>query len=317
MSLLSKASVYSKINHLFYRSDRTLNQSCPVITLTTSEYVIGNGSLQYIGNNSQYVGHIFDEFGILDNESAIVCALDGHTATDGLLTGAYEGYLTGFCLSVSVLSLILHVGIYCALPKMSNLPNKNLLSLSLALLLAQFLFLVGVNPVVEVPLEVCIGIAVVVYYCFLAAFFWMNVMSVDIWRTFSGSTLRGSDGLRTHRKYAVYAWGSAALLALAALTVDLSTEDGAVKPSFGTGQVTVRCGSWFENQPSFNCYPYRLPPLSNAALAVHGKRSFAILLVTFQLRYIEVIHSCRQEIDKHHLIFFFTFILCAELKTGE
>jgi len=261
MSLLSKASVYSKINNLFYRSDRTLNQSCPVITLTTSEYhIIANGSLQYIGNNSQYVGHIFDVFLILDNENAIVCALDGHRATEDLISGAYEGYLTGFCLSVSVLSLILHVGIYCALPKMSNLPSKNLLSLSLVLLLAQFLFLVGVNPVVEVPLEVCIGIAVVVYYCFLAAFFWMNVMSVDIWRTFSGSTLRGSDGLRTHRKYAVYAWGSAALLALAALTVDLSTEDGAVKPSFRTGQVTVRCGSWFENQPSFNCCPYPLPP---------------------------------------------------------
>jgi len=78
-----------------------------------------------------------------------------------------------------------------------------------------------------------------VYYCFLAAFFWMNVMSVDIWRTFSGSKFRGSDGLRTHRKYAVYAWGTAALLALAALTVDLFTEDGAVKPSFGTEQVTA------------------------------------------------------------------------------
>jgi hypothetical protein len=206
------------------------------------------------------VGHIFDEFGIIDNESAIVCALDGHRAVGDLISGAYEGYLTAFCLSVSVLSLILHVGIYYALPKLSNLPGKNLLSLSWALLLAQFLFLVGVNPAVEVPLEVCIGIAVVVYCCFLAAFLWMNVMSVDIWRTFSRSTFRGSDGLRTHRKYAVYAWGTAALLALAALTVDLSTEDGAVKPSFGTGQVNVRCGSWFENESSFNCFLYRLLP---------------------------------------------------------
>jgi hypothetical protein len=228
--------------------------------LKTSEYhIIGNGSLQYIGNNSHYAGHIFDEFGIIDNKSAIVCALDGPRATEDLISGAYEGYLTVFCLSVSVLSLILHVGIYCALPKLSNLPRKNLLSLSSGLLLAQFLFLVGVNPVVEVPMEVCIGIAVVVYYCFLAAFFWMNVMSVDIWRTFSRSTIRGSESLRMYRMYAVYAWGTAAVLALAAVTVDLSIEDGAVKPSFGTGQVTLRCGRWFENQPSINCCPYRLP----------------------------------------------------------
>ena len=244
---LSMTSVHSKINNLFHRLDRTFNQTCPVITLATSEYhIIDNGSLQYIGNNTHYVGHIFEEFEFTDNNRAIVCALHGHRATEDLISGAYEGYLTGFCLSVSVLSLILHVGIYYALPKLSNLPGKNLLSLSWALLLAQFLFLVGVNPEFEVPLEVCIGIAVLVYYCFLAAFFWMNVMSVDIWRTFSGSKFRGSDGLRTHRKYAVYAWGTAALLALAALTVDLCTEDGAVKPSFGTGQVTVRCGRWFE-----------------------------------------------------------------------
>ena len=227
--------------------------------MTTSEYhILGNGSLQYIGNNSHYVGHIFDEFGIIDNKSAIVCALDGHRATDDLISGGYESYVTGFCLSVSVLCLIFHVGIYCALPKLSNLPGKNLLSLSWALLLAQFLFLVGVKPVVEVPLDVCIGIAAVDYYCFLAAFFWMNVMSVDIWRTFSRSRFRRSDGLRTHRKYAVYAWGSAALVALAALTVDLYTEDRTVKPSFGTGQVTVRCGRWFENETSFNCCPFRL-----------------------------------------------------------
>jgi hypothetical protein len=206
------------------------------------------------------VGHIFDEFGIINNKSAIVCALEGPRGTEDLISGAYEGYLTGFCLSVSVLSLVLHVGIYCALPKLSNLPSKNLLSLSWALLLAQLLFLVGVNPVVEVPMEVCIGIAVVVYYCFLAAFFWMNVVSVDIWRTFSRSTFSGSDGLRTHRKYAVYAWGTAALLALAAVTLDLSIEDGAVKPSFGKRQVYICCGRWFENQPSFNCCPYRLPP---------------------------------------------------------
>jgi hypothetical protein len=210
--------------------------------LATSEYQItDNGSLQYIGNNSHYVGHVFEEFGITDNQTAIVCAIDELTrsATDDLISGAYEGYLTTLCLSISILCLILHVGIYCALPKLSNLPSKNLFSLSWALLLAQLLFLVGVNPVFEVPLEVCIGIAVVEYFFFLAAFCWMNVMSVDIWRTFAGSVLRGSDGLRTHRKYAVYAWGTSALLMLVALTVDLCTEDGFVKPRFGMGQVTA------------------------------------------------------------------------------
>jgi hypothetical protein len=219
-----------------------LNHTCSIITLTTSEFVIlENSSLQYTGSNSFYVGHIFDIFEILEDQTAIVCALKPSEDIQDLISGAYQGYLTEFCLSISVLCLILHIAIYYALPKLWNLPGRNLVSLSWAILLAQIGFLVAVNPPFEVPAGVCIGIAVLEYYCFLAAFFWMNVMSVDIWRTFSTSALRGSGGLKTHYKYAGYAWGTAALLALVTLTVDLCTEDGAVKPYFGTGQVTVSC----------------------------------------------------------------------------
>jgi hypothetical protein len=225
-----------------------LNHTCPIITLATSEFLIlDNNSLQFTGNNSLYVGHIFDVFEILEDHTAIVCALKHDKDNEDLISGAYQGYLTVFCLSVSVICLILHIGIYYALPKLCNLPGRNLLSLSWAILFAQFGFLVAVNPAFEVPLGVCIGVAVVEYYCFLAAFFWMNVMSVDIWRTFSRSALRGSGGLKTHCKYAGYAWGTSALIALLALTVDLCTEDGAVKPHFGTGQVIVTCGPWPDN----------------------------------------------------------------------
>ncbi|PNF31180.1 hypothetical protein B7P43_G14955, partial [Cryptotermes secundus] len=226
------------------RSSRMLNHTCPTITLSASEFLIlDNGSLQYTGNNSLYVGHIFDLFEILEDYTAIVCAIKYDEDNDDLISGAYEGYLTQFCLSVSVICLILHIGIYYALPKLCNLPGRNLLSLSWAILFAQAGFLLAVNPAFEVPLGVCIGFAVLEYYCFLAAFFWMNVMSVDVWRTFSRSALRGSGGLKTHCRYAGYAWGTSALIALLALTVDLSTDDGAVKPYFGRGQVC-----WFGNR---------------------------------------------------------------------
>jgi hypothetical protein len=204
-------------------------------------HILGNGSIQYTGNNSHYIGHIFSDFEITEHYTAIVCTLQHDKGGEDLISGAYQGYLTQCCLSVSVICLVLHVVTYCALPKLCNLPGKNLLSLSWALLFAQLGFLVGINPAFEVPLGVCIGIAVVEYYCFLAAFFWMNVMSVDIWRTFSRSTLRGSGGLKTHYKYAGYAWGTSALIALVAMIVDFCTEDGAVKPYFGIGQVIVTC----------------------------------------------------------------------------
>ncbi|PSN43537.1 hypothetical protein C0J52_03710 [Blattella germanica] len=62
-------------------------------------------------------------------------------------------------------------------------------------------------------------------------------MSVDIWRTFSVSTIRDTTGIKTHRKYSLYAWGSSAVISLIALIVDLSTDDGVVKPSFGKNQL--------------------------------------------------------------------------------
>jgi hypothetical protein len=234
-----------------------LNHTCPTITLATSEFlVLDNSSLQYTGNNSLYVGHIFDLFEILEDHTAIVCALKHDEDNDDLISGAYQGYLTQFCLSVSVICLILHIGIYYALPKLCNLPGRNLLSLSWAILFAQTGFLFAVNPVFEVPLGVCVGIALLEYYFFLAAFFWMNVMSVDVWRTFSRSALRGSGGLKTHCKYAGYAWGTSALIALSALTLDLSIEDGAVKPYFGRGQVSVTCAWCPDNSLGSICFCY-------------------------------------------------------------
>jgi hypothetical protein len=225
-----------------------LNRTCPTITLTSSEFIIlENSSLQYTGNNSLYVGHIFDAFEILEDQTAIVCAIKLDEDKDDLISGAYQGYLTEFCLSISVICLILHIGIYYALPKLCNLPGRNLLSLSAAILFAQTGFLVAVNPVFEVPAGVCVGIAVLEHYSFLAAFFWMNVMSVDIWRTFSRYALRGSGGLKTHCKYGAYAWGTSALIAVLALITDLCTEEGAVKPYFGAGQVIVSCNWWHNN----------------------------------------------------------------------
>ncbi|KAJ4428438.1 hypothetical protein ANN_24475 [Periplaneta americana] len=215
------------------RSGRMLNETCPKIKLMKSEFqTLDNGSLEYTGNNSRYIGQIFNSFEILENETAIVCDLNRVDEEEDIIILS-QGYLTEFCLSISVICLFLHIIIYCALPKLRNLPGKNLLALSCALLLAQFGFLIGITPKFEVSKAVCVGIASLEYFCFLAAFFWMNIMSVDIWRTFSGSMLRGSGGLKTYRKYSGYAWGIPAFLVLLALTVDLTSDDGAVKPWFG------------------------------------------------------------------------------------
>ncbi|KAJ9580665.1 hypothetical protein L9F63_024156, partial [Diploptera punctata] len=61
-------------------------------------------------------------------------------------------------------------------------------------------------------------------------------MSVDIWRTFSLSNIRGTGNIKTHRKYSLYAWGSSAIISFTALVVDQNTDSGVVKPFFGRNQ---------------------------------------------------------------------------------
>nr|CAD7446244.1 unnamed protein product [Timema bartmani] len=78
----------------------------------------------------------------------------------------------------------------------------------------------GVKPIVRVPNGICISIAIIIQYSYLAAFCWMNVMSVDIWRTFS-SSLNYSKSSRTFFKYSLYAWGTPTIIVMSTVMVDL------------------------------------------------------------------------------------------------
>jgi G protein-coupled receptor Mth (Methuselah protein) len=60
---------------------------------------------------------------------------------------------------------------------------------------------------------------------FLASFFWMNIMSFDIWRTFSGEFMKRRAGSRsgvgrTFIKYSAYAWTLPVLIVVIAAAVD-------------------------------------------------------------------------------------------------
>ena len=73
------------------------------------------------------------------------------------------------------------------------------------------------------PSNGILNLGFVMHYFFVASFFWVNVMSFDIWRTFRH--IRGiskNPGVKSdnHRKfiyYSVYAWGSS--LVVSAITI--------------------------------------------------------------------------------------------------
>ena len=90
------------------------------------------------------------------------------------------------------------------LPQLRNIPGKNLMCLSASLLVAQILFLTAVGATDN--RIVCTIIATVLHYSFLAAFFWINVMSFDIWRTFSQDTVSLGNKRKKFLFYSIYGW---------------------------------------------------------------------------------------------------------------
>ncbi|GLH02125.1 G-protein coupled receptor Mth2 [Gryllus bimaculatus] len=89
--------------------------------------------------------------------------------------------------------------------------------------------------------------AFIIYFAFLASFFWLNVMCLDIWWTFSGfRPMRGSVKEREHKKfiiYSLYCWGSPLIMLIICMVMDLHPDipDSYIKPGFGE----LKC--WFKS----------------------------------------------------------------------
>lgn len=98
--------------------------------------------------------------------------------------------------------------------------------------------------------------AFIIHFSFLASFFWLNIMSFDIWWTFGGfRTLRGSKQQRDRKKfiiYSIYAWGSASFLTGTCLILDFSPiiPKNFIRPHFGEGSC------WFNDNTARALYFY-------------------------------------------------------------
>ncbi|KAL5291400.1 hypothetical protein ACFFRR_010666 [Megaselia abdita] len=100
----------------------------------------------------------------------------------------------------------------------------------------------------------CSGIASLMHFTFLAAFFWLNTMCFNIWWTFSDfrpTTFEKKQIVFRSRLYMVYAWGVPLILTSVALIMDRipKTEgDNILRPRFGE----VRC--WFVDDLAILAY---------------------------------------------------------------
>ncbi|XP_012938072.2 uncharacterized protein LOC101863267 [Aplysia californica] len=159
-----------------------------------------------------------------------------------------EGYITQVLGRVSIFALACVLVTYLIFSKLRNLPGVNTMNLTLALFLAEIIFVEGMT--VDIP-WLCTTVAICVHYTFLAAHFWMNVMSFDVYRTFVTST-----PLRQMRekskylpRYALYAWGVPLIIVAFCVFVEFSS---LFDFQIGYGPVLIGANDVLDNVTYFN-----------------------------------------------------------------
>lgn len=217
-------------------------------------------------NGSIYLNHthITYDFGEYEfNASRVtVCRPDGKWTP-------VMNIISTVLICISLVCLALHMAIFFALPKRRNIPSMNLFSLSLSLFMTEFMFVCFFHY--NSNYVGCVIISIILYYFLSSAFLWMNVMSIDICRTFHSQTYK-IKSRRIFIQYSIYAWSVPLLGAVVAGTVDqLSPSASFFTPQFGTS------ACWFNNTWGlfvFFTLPSGLVILSN--IIFYGMSVFSI-----------------------------------------
>ncbi|KAL3862425.1 hypothetical protein ACJMK2_008391 [Sinanodonta woodiana] len=236
---------------------RIVQKECVRITLNRLEYqLLSNKSILFsdkLYNLNEY--HYADEAA----ETVRVCAPDWismqsmHSNKWALVCGnsllklaLAESYLT---FGLGILSLLATMSVlltYLQFGKLRNLPGVNTVNLTLALFLGELVFITSgyMKPHYN---WLCSAVGMLLHYLFLASFFWMNVMSYDVFRTFANKCILTHIRSKTKYlpRYALYAWGSPAVIVGICAFVDFSQLFNNVRVGYGG---TVQASPFSENE---------------------------------------------------------------------
>ncbi|XP_046390305.1 G-protein coupled receptor Mth2-like [Ischnura elegans] len=149
----------------------------------------------------------------------------------------YTMYPVGMLVSIPFLLVTFLV--YAVIPELRNLHGKSLMC-HVSSLVTAYMFLAVVQlGGAKLSDGVCITSAFIIEFAFLATFFWLNIMCIDIFLTFSGlRPLRGSLRERERKKffiYSLYAWGCPLIILIVCIVMDFAPgiPDTYLRPRFG------------------------------------------------------------------------------------
>ncbi|XP_029660855.1 G-protein coupled receptor Mth2-like isoform X1 [Formica exsecta] len=174
-------------------------------------------------------------------------------------------------LLISVPFFILTIAAYVITPRLRDVHGKALCHYCGCLAVAFSTLAITQLASSRFPFEVCVSMAFVIQFSFVACFFWLNVMCIETW-----SLVRHHVNHRSYRKiqskrlffyYSIWAWGPSAILILVSMAMDLSPTIPMtyVKPAFGSDSC------WFKSDAEAMPYfyvPIGLLLVSNTTLFI-------------------------------------------------
>ncbi|XP_049545484.1 G-protein coupled receptor Mth2-like isoform X2 [Anopheles darlingi] len=113
-------------------------------------------------------------------------------------------YAVGFLVSLPF--LVITFIVYAVIPELQNLPGMSVMCYVAALAVSYLLLALGRMDFYDYQSFMCRISAYTLYFTLMASFFWLNIMSFDIYWTFGGSRGRTTER-RKFLYYSLYAWG--------------------------------------------------------------------------------------------------------------
>ncbi|VDI30317.1 Hypothetical predicted protein [Mytilus galloprovincialis] len=220
----------SDVSHYMYvficDMPKIANKDCARFQIASSNYTRLRNSSVLLDNNLVFDMHEYEYVNNRGNSTDIqVCVPKSYFIEPPLSEISFgcgdsykdvlkaEGYLSFVLGIISIVVLTAVIVTYSLFAKLRNLPGLNMMCLTLSLCFGELIFIMS-GSIDESSDIICPIVGVFLHFIFLASFFWMNVMSYDVFKTFANKCIltRVRRTKKHFPMYSLYAWGSPALI---------------------------------------------------------------------------------------------------------
>ncbi|XP_065353648.1 G-protein coupled receptor Mth2-like [Cloeon dipterum] len=231
----------SEYFHVVYHSKCEIGHFLSATEKQDEFRILTNGSLFFPNEEREEYNMIgVDHFCLLPHQngtlSVIICSELEEPLSDGAESWTLIVYRIFFV--ISAIFLLLTIAALCLTQELRSVHVRSVLCQSGSLLLT-FVGLTVISITGDtVHIYICKITCFITHYFFLASFFWLNVMCIDIYITFKGFGKRIN---KQFQNFSVYAWCTPFIISAITITLDHFTNHEIFSPGVGE----TYC--WFNN----------------------------------------------------------------------